>query len=101
MYRDAGCPECQKLTGGDCGMHGPRFIPLGSPLVTVTQCLNCERLKAEVERLQKEVVMWNNKLDNAEERVVKLERENVRLKAALDEARTTLRDYSLIQTARE
>ncbi len=24
--KDASCPDCQKLTSGDCGKHGPRLV---------------------------------------------------------------------------
>lgn len=33
--RDDGCPECQRLTGGECGRH-PSFIVTAPPLSAVT-----------------------------------------------------------------
>jgi len=29
--RMAGCRACQEITSGDCGMHGPIFIPASVP----------------------------------------------------------------------
>jgi uncharacterized protein YicC (UPF0701 family) len=40
---------------------------------------DCESLLSEIARLQQEVVMWNEKLDTAEERIVELEQAHERL----------------------
>ena len=28
MLRELGCKDCEKITGGDCGRHGPRIYPV-------------------------------------------------------------------------
>ena len=32
MLRNLGCKDCQQITGGDCGKHGPRFYPTSQSL---------------------------------------------------------------------
>lgn len=56
--RQQGCRQCERISSGDCGQHGPQFIPL-SHAVPGTQVLpdkddEIARLRAEVERLTTE-----------------------------------------------
>lgn len=62
--------------------EGLRINPDGVLTLTYQQL---KVLLAEVARFQKEVGLWNDKLDNAEERVVTLERENERLRGDLEQ----------------
>lgn len=49
-----GCRQCEQITSGDCGQHGPQFIPLSPPLQGVPldwKDAEIARLRAEVNRL--------------------------------------------------
>jgi hypothetical protein len=42
--RDPFCPECNFLTSGDCGKHGPMIVSYGKPIcVHGPDCALCGR----------------------------------------------------------
>lgn len=45
MIRMVGCPDCEAITSGDCGKHGPRlFTADGKPVEQSRICPRCGSL---------------------------------------------------------
>lgn len=70
------CPECRKVTSGDCGRHGPIIVtPVGRP---------AEEVAADLQRMREE-------RDSYRERAVQAERERAEVGMRLDAIAAILR----------
>lgn len=59
--RQQGCRQCEQITSGDCGQHGPLFIPTSDgPKMSEPQYV--EGMRAEVARLRVENVILQRRV---------------------------------------
>lgn len=81
MNRDEGCPDCKKLTAGDCGKHGPAVIFQGGAVFNQP-----DPMSTEITRLQRALADQQAQIRE--------------LRAALEDALITTRNYYAMAISR-